>query len=132
MFGSLERVESSVSFVVLSYEGPREIGKANAHTHIHTHPHPPSPPPCDNYISPIKTRANKNKQRSHLVPFGTPLNFPYYCNLRDPFLIEGDKTICITVRGGKTRLPKSKFSENFHVCSHMILQIQIKKKFQNA
>ena len=40
MFGSLERVESSVSFVVLSYEGPRKIGKTNAHTHIHTPPHP--------------------------------------------------------------------------------------------
>ena len=44
MFGSSERVESSVSFVVLSYEGPRKIGKANAHTHTHTPPHPPPPP----------------------------------------------------------------------------------------
>ena len=127
MFGS------SVSFVVLSHEGPRKIGKANAHTHTHT-PTSTSPPynfACDNYIFPItciKTKANKNKQRSHL----DTLKFPYYCNLRDPFLIEGDKTICITVRGGKTRLPKSKFSENVHICSHMILQIQIKKKFQNA
>ena len=27
----------------------------------------------------------------------------------------------------RQRLPKSKFSENFHICLHMILQIQIKK-----
>ena len=69
-----------------------------------------------------QTRANKNKQRSHLDAL-----ISIYCNLRDPFLIKGAKTICITVKGGKTRLHKSKFSENFSICVHMIFTNTDKK-----
>ena len=36
------------------------------------------------------------------------------------------------IRGGRTRLPKFKFSTKFHIGLHVILQIQIKKKNQNS
>ena len=34
--------------------------------------------------------------------------------------------------GGSTHLPKFKFSVNFPIGLHVILQIQIKKKYKNA
>ena len=36
-----------------------------------------------------------------------------------------------TIQGGRTHLPKFKFSANFPIGLHMILQIEIKKKMSN-
>ena len=43
---------------------------------------------------------------------------------------EGASHTLLTVRGGRKRLPKFKFSAKFPIGLHVILQIQI-KKFEN-
>ena len=42
-------------------------------------------------------------------------------------IIEGAKILILKNRGGRTRLPKFKFSAKFPIGLHVILQIQIKK-----